>query len=35
VVAYEKGMFESHKNYEFFWDFTAVRSDIPELITEL
>ena len=35
VVAYDKSLFESNKTYEFFWDFTAIRSDVPELITEL
>ena len=35
TVAYDKALFESYKDYEFFWDFTATRSDVPELITEL
>jgi hypothetical protein len=35
VVAYDKSLLESNKTYEFFWDFTAIRSDVPELITEV
>jgi hypothetical protein len=35
VVAYEKSMLEFNKTYEFFWDFTAIRSDVPELMTEV
>jgi hypothetical protein len=35
VVAYEKSMLEFNKTYEFFWDFTAIRADVPELMTEV
>ena len=35
TVAYDKGVFESYKDYDFFWDFTAVRADVPELQTEM
>jgi hypothetical protein len=35
TIAYDKAIFESYKDYDFFWDFTAIRSDVPELITEL
>jgi hypothetical protein len=35
TIAYDKAMFETYKDYDFFWDFTAIRSDVPELITEL
>ena len=35
VVAYDKSLLEFNKTYEFFWDFTAIRSDVPELITEV
>ena len=35
VIAYDKGVFESYKDYEFFWDFTAIRADVPELDTEI
>jgi uncharacterized protein (DUF2132 family) len=35
TIAYDKAIFESYKDYEFFWDFTAIRADVPELITEL
>jgi hypothetical protein len=35
VVAYDKSMIEFNKTYDFFWDFTATRSDVPELITEV
>ena len=35
VIAYDKGVFESYKDYDFFWDFTAIRADVPELDTEI
>jgi hypothetical protein len=35
TIAYDKALFESYKDYDFFWDFTAIRADVPELITEL
>ena len=35
IVVYDKTMLEFNKTYEFFWDFTATRSDVPELITEV
>jgi uncharacterized protein (DUF2132 family) len=35
TIAYDKAIFESYKDYDFFWDFTAIRADVPELITEL
>ena len=35
TIAYDKAIFETHKDYDFFWDFTAIRADVPELITEL
>jgi hypothetical protein len=35
VVAYDKTVFESYKTYDFFWDFTAIRADVPELQTEM
>ena len=35
TIAYDKAMFETYKDYDFFWDFTAIRADVPELITEL
>jgi hypothetical protein len=35
VVAYDKSMLEFNKTYEFFWDFTAIRADVPELMTEV
>jgi hypothetical protein len=35
IVVYDKSMLEFNKTYEFFWDFTATRSDVPELITEV
>jgi hypothetical protein len=35
TIAYDKAIFESYKDYEFFWDFTAIRADVPELITEM
>jgi hypothetical protein len=35
TIAYDKAFFESYKDYDFFWDFTAIRSDVPELITEV
>ena len=35
VVAYDKAIFESYKDYDFFWDFTAIRADVPELQTEM
>ena len=35
TIAYDKAIFESYKDYDFFWDFTAIRSDVPELETEL
>ena len=35
TVAYDKGVFESYKDYDFFWDFTAVRADVTELQTEM
>ena len=35
VVAYDKSLLEFNKTYDFFWDFTAIRSDVPELITEV
>ena len=35
TIAYDKGVFESYKDYDFFWDFTAIRADVPELNTEL
>ena len=35
IIAYEKTMFESYKDYDFFWDFTAIRADVPELLTEM
>jgi hypothetical protein len=35
VVAYDKSLLEFNKTYQFFWDFTAIRSDVPELITEV
>jgi hypothetical protein len=35
TVVYDKALFESYKTYDFFWDFTATRSDVPELITEV
>jgi hypothetical protein len=35
IIAYEKTMFESYKDYNFFWDFTAIRADVPELLTEM
>jgi hypothetical protein len=34
VVKYDKSLLESYKNYEFFWDFTATRSDVDELTVE-
>ena len=34
VVKYDKSLLESYKNYEFFWDFTATRSDVEELVVE-
>jgi len=34
TVKYDKSMLESYKNYEFFWDFTATRCDVPELQVE-
>ena len=34
VVAYDKSLLEFNKTYEFFWDFTAIRSDVPELQVE-
>jgi hypothetical protein len=35
TIAYDKAIFESYKDYDFFWDFTGIRTDVPELITEL
>jgi hypothetical protein len=35
TIAYDKAIFESYKDYDFFWDFTAIRADVPELTTEL
>jgi hypothetical protein len=35
TIAYDKAIFETYKDYDFFWDFTAIRADVPELITEL
>jgi len=35
TIAYDKAIFESYKDYDFFWDFTAIRADVPELITEM
>jgi hypothetical protein len=35
TIAYDKAIFESYKDYDFFWDFTAIRADVPELNTEL
>jgi len=35
TIAYDKALFESYKDYDFFWDFTAIRADVPELNTEL
>jgi hypothetical protein len=35
TIAYDKAMFETYKDYDFFWDFTAIRADVPELNTEL
>jgi hypothetical protein len=35
IIAYTKGMFELYKDYDFFWDFTAIRSDVPMLETEM
>jgi hypothetical protein len=34
VVKYDKSLLESYKNYEFFWDFTATRSDVEQLVVE-
>ena len=35
TIAYDKAIFESYKDYDFFWDFTAIRADVPELQTEM
>jgi hypothetical protein len=35
TIAYDKAIFESYKDYDFFWDFTGIRADVPELTTEL
>ncbi len=35
TIAYDKTVFESYKTYDFFWDFTAIRADVPELQTEM
>ena len=35
TIAYDKTVFESYKDYDFFWDFTAIRADVPELQTEM
>jgi hypothetical protein len=35
TIAYDNAIFESYKDYDFFWDFTGIRTDVPELITEL
>ena len=35
IVNYEKRLLESYKDYDFFWDFTAIRADVPELETEI
>ena len=33
IVRTEKKLFDN-KEYEFFWDFTAKRKDIPDLVVE-
>jgi hypothetical protein len=35
TIAYDKTVFESYKDYDFFWDFTGIRADVPELQTEM
>ena len=35
TIAYDKAIFEIYNDYDFFWDFTAIRADVPELQTEM
>jgi hypothetical protein len=35
TIAYDNEIFENYKDYDFFWDFTAIRADVPELQTEM